>query len=146
MPENARIPAHGGLMARSRLGYGGAAAAVIVAGLAVRYPGLGLPWPVAKYAGSVLWGAMVHFLVAVAAPRAGLCGRAAAASFIAVAVELIRLYRAPWLDDFRMTAAGALLLGRVFSLWNIVAYGVGILGGGAAERLAARASSRRQPA
>jgi hypothetical protein len=33
---------------------------------------------------------------------------------------------APWLDDFRLTLAGALLLGLIFSLWNILAYGAGI--------------------
>jgi hypothetical protein len=37
------------------------------------------------------------------------------------------LYHAPWLDEFRLTTAGALLLGRVFSLWNILAYMAGIL-------------------
>jgi len=30
-----------------------------------------------------------------------------------------------WLDAFRLTMAGALLLGRVFSPWDMLAYGVG---------------------
>jgi hypothetical protein len=46
---------------------------------------------------------------------------------IAAVVELIRLVHTPWLDDFRLTLAGALLLGRIFSVWNIVAYAAGIL-------------------
>jgi hypothetical protein len=41
-------------------------------------------------------------------------------------VELFRLVHAPWLDAFRLTLAGALLLGRIFSPWNVLAYGVGI--------------------
>jgi hypothetical protein len=45
---------------------------------------------------------------------------------IAVGVELFRLVHTPWLDAFRLTLAGALLLGRVFSLWDMLAYGVGI--------------------
>jgi hypothetical protein len=45
---------------------------------------------------------------------------------IAVFVELFRLVRAPWLDEFRLTLAGALLLGRTFSAWDILAYGTGI--------------------
>jgi hypothetical protein len=30
------------------------------------------------------------------------------------------------LDEFRLTLAGALLLGRIFSAWDILAYGAGI--------------------
>jgi len=44
-----------------------------------------------------------------------------AASVIAISVELLRLYHRPQLDAFRATPAGRLLLGRIFSLWNIVA-------------------------
>src|SRR5262245_38833893 len=40
-----------------------------------------------------------------------------------------------WLDAFRLTTAGALLLGRIFSLLNIVAYVVGILVGTWLDRL-----------
>ena len=40
--------------------------------------------------------------------------------------KLFRLYHTPWLDGFRLTTAGALLLGRVFSLWNMLAYAIGI--------------------
>ena len=46
---------------------------------------------------------------------------------VAVCVELFRLVHYPWLDDFRITTAGALLLGRVFSPWNMLAYGAGIV-------------------
>jgi hypothetical protein len=53
---------------------------------------------------------------------------------VAVAVELIRLVHTPWLDDFRLTLAGALLLGRIFSLWNLVAYAAGIVLGAVADR------------
>lgn len=54
-----------------------------------------------------------------------------------VLVELIRLVHFPALDAFRATTAGALLLGRVFSLWNIVCYIAGI---GAAATMAGRVS------
>jgi hypothetical protein len=49
------------------------------------------------------------------------------AALIAVSVELFRLYHTSWLGAFRLTTSGALLLGRVFSLWNLAAYGLGIL-------------------
>ena len=54
-------------------------------------------------------------------------GRLAFAAFlIALIVEFSRLYHTPELDAFRLTTAGKLLLGRVFSLWNIAAYAFGI--------------------
>ena len=53
----------------------------------------------------------------------------AIAVLIAVVVEFSRLVHVPWLDAFRLTTAGALLLGRIFSLWNLVAYLIGIVVG-----------------
>lgn len=102
---------------------------VILCGLALRRfgSGLGLSFPVVKYGGSFLWGAMVFFLVAMSASLLSRSRIALIAATIAVGVELFRLVHAPWLDDFRLTTAGALLLGRVFSAWNMLAYGVGIV-------------------
>jgi predicted membrane protein len=73
------------------------------------------------------WDAMVYLLLAAILPPRPKSLAVLLATVLAVAVELLRLYHAPWLDDFRATAAGALLLGRVFSLWNILAYLVGIV-------------------
>lgn len=61
------------------------------------------------------------------------CGAIAVA--IAVVVEFSRLVHTPWLDAFRLTTAGALLLGRIFSLWNLVAYVAGIVVGVWLDRL-----------
>jgi hypothetical protein len=101
---------------------------IIACGLALRGFGLGvgLPIPVVKYGGSLLWGTMVFLLVAIAAPSWPWRSMALIALAIAVGVELFRLVHAPWLDDFRLTLPGALLLGRIFSAWNMVAYGGGI--------------------
>jgi hypothetical protein len=109
---------------------------VIAAGLALRGFGrdLGLPAFVVKYGGSVLWGTMVFLLVAMlfgGYRRTPLAGIALA---VAVCVELSRLFHTPWLDAFRLTTAGALLLGRIFSPWNTVAYAVGIALGAALDR------------
>jgi hypothetical protein len=57
-------------------------------------------------------------------------------------VELFRLVHAPWLDAFRLTTAGALLLGRVFSPWDVLAYGVGIALGMLLDRFAVPAFTR----
>jgi hypothetical protein len=42
----------------------------------------------------------------------------------------------PWLNAFRLTIAGALLLGRIFSPWDMLAYGAGIGLGILLDRLA----------
>jgi Protein of unknown function (DUF2809) len=101
---------------------------IVAAGLALRGLGLGLGLPasIVKYGGSVLWGTMVFFLVAIAGSRLSRPTIALIAAVIAVGVELFRLVHTPWLDSFRLTLAGALLLGRIFSLWDMLAYGVGI--------------------
>jgi len=105
-----------------------AAALTIVAGLALRRYGysIGLTFPLVKYGGSVLWGSMVYFLTLALLPRARRSTILLVASLFAIAVELFRLVHVDALDAFRLTTAGALLLGRVFSVWNIVAYLVGI--------------------
>jgi len=104
---------------------------VIASGLALRRWSLdlGAPFVVWKYGGSALWGTAVYFAVALLIPAMQGKRVAALAGAIAVAVEFSRLSHAPWLDDFRVTTAGALLLGRHFSLWNIVAYLFGVLFG-----------------
>ena len=97
--------------------------------------GLGLPGYVVKYGGSVLWGTMVFLLVAMATSHLAQPRIALIAVAIAIGVELFRLVHSPWLDAFRLTLPGALLLGRIFSVWNMVAYGAGIAIGVWLDRL-----------
>ena len=113
---------------RRRLALLGAAFLVILAGLSLRAGGyrLGLPFVAVKYGGSLLWGSMVYLLIAAFLPRRGQVRIAGLALALAVCVELGRLVHTPDFDAFRLTTAGALLLGRVFSLWNILAYAIGI--------------------
>jgi hypothetical protein len=102
---------------------------IIILGLALRGYGVGLGLPpfIVKYGGSLLWGTMVFLIVAIAASSLSRRSIALISAAIAVCVELFRLVHAPWLDAFRLTLMGALLLGRVFSPWNMLAYGVGIV-------------------
>jgi hypothetical protein len=111
---------------------------IIACGLALRRFGfgLGLPSSVVKYGGSILWGTMVFFLVAMLAPHWSRWRIAAISVAIAIGVELFRLVHAPWLDAIRLTIAGALLLGRIFSPWDMLAYGAGIGFGILLDRLA----------
>lgn len=80
---------------------------------------------------------MVFFLVALTLPHRPRRQVALIALAIANCVELFRLVHTPWLDAFRLTTSGALLLGRIFSVWNMVAYAAGILLGVAIDRLTA---------
>jgi len=111
---------------------------IIVCGLALRRFGLGvgLPASIVKYGGSVLWGTMVFFFVGLVASKLPRRSIALIAILIAIGVELFRLVHAPWLDEFRLTLPGALLLGRVFSPWNMLAYGAGIVSGMGLDRVA----------
>jgi len=109
---------------------------VIASGLALRHSGgsIGSPVAVVKYGGSILWGTMIFLLtgaIFTGQPRRKIAFLATA---IALAVEVFRLYHTSWLDAFRLTTAGALLLGRVFSIFNIVAYTAGIILGLALDR------------
>ncbi len=110
----------------TRLAYGIATLFIIALGLVVRRVPMGLPWFAVKYGGSILWGMMVLFLVRILIPRAKPWIAALAAGMIAVLVETSRLVHIPDLDAFRLTLAGTLLLGRIFSVWNIGAYLIGI--------------------
>ena len=102
---------------------------VILLGLTLRMVGhkFGLPFFVVKYGGSLLWGGMVYLLLATLMNARSTMQLILVSIAIAVCVEFFRLYHSPGLDEFRLTVAGALLLGRVFSLWNIVAYILGIV-------------------
>ncbi|MFS8050407.1 DUF2809 domain-containing protein [Rhizobium sp. BR 314] len=85
-----------------------------------------LPFEIVKNGGSILWGAMVYWLLVTALPGARRITTTSAAMIVAALIEFSRLWHTPALDAFRLTTAGALLLGRVFSPWNILAYAIGI--------------------
>jgi len=94
----------------------------IVAGLVLRRVPLGLPYVLVKFGGSMLWAMMVYWIFAAIRPDAGSTTIAVNAALFAAMVEFFKLYHEPVLDAFRRTLAGALLLGRFFSWWDIVAY------------------------
>ena len=106
----------------------------IAAGLTIRLAPLGLPNALSKYGGSLLWALMIYWIVSSVRPNWPLTRGALVSIAIAVCVELFKLYHAPMLDAFRLTLGGKLLLGRVFSLWDLVAYSVAIVGGVLADR------------
>ena len=42
-------------------------------------------------------------------------------------MEFLKLYDPPWLDAFRSTLPGIVLLGRIFNPWDIVVYWIAII-------------------
>ncbi len=98
----------------------------IAAGLALRFAPLPLPYFIWKYGGSALWAMAVYWMLAAMVQSASPRTLAASACTIALAVELSRLIVFAPLDAFRLTLAGRLLLGRLFSLWNVMAYWLAI--------------------
>jgi hypothetical protein len=99
---------------------------LIACGLLWRRPELGLPASAAKYGGSILWGAMMFFVMATLMPGRDIRRVAMLAAIIAALVEASQLVHVTPLDQFRSTVIGALLLGRTFSWWDIASYWFGI--------------------
>jgi hypothetical protein len=122
-----------------RTGYVIAATFLIGIGLLTRWPGLNWPPDVAKYLGSTLWGAMVFCVAGMCWPHRAAGWIAAAAFLIAAATEFSQLLHAEWLDAFRRTTIGVLLIGRYFSWADIAAYAAGIAVAGLVTRLIVRA-------
>ena len=99
----------------------------ILAGLAVRFAHLGLPPLIVKYGASALWALMIYWIVSTVLPRSPVVAVALFAAAIATIVEFAKLIHFPALDAFRLTLPGILLLGRFFSLWDLLAYYAAIL-------------------
>ncbi len=91
-------------------------------GLAVRFLPLHLPWFLYKYLGSTLWAVALYWFLAALLPKLRPPSIATIAITIATLLELSRLIPIAPIDAFRQTLAGSILLGRYFSLKNIVAY------------------------
>jgi hypothetical protein len=105
----------------------------IAAGLAVRFVPLGLPAFVVKYAGSMLWALMIYWVVSTLLPSRGLLMVVLLSGALATAVEFFKLYHSPSMDAFRLTLPGIVLLGKYFSVWDIVAYWIAICAGAAVD-------------
>lgn len=109
-------------------------AGTIAAGLVLRLTHLGLPFVLVKYGGSFLWALMIYWIVSALRPRWPIPRSAVLSLAVAFVVELFKLVRTPWLDGFRRTLPGALLLGRVFSLLDLAVYAGAIAVGAFADR------------
>ncbi len=128
---------------RRRVAALGAMLVTIALGLASRHWPGALPDALGKYPGDALWATMVFFGTCALRPHAATREVAAIAASVCLAVEVAKLWQAPWLVAFRHTVAGHLLLGHVFSWQNLAAYGVGVQAGAALAGLLPAAKSPR---
>jgi len=101
----------------------------ILAGLVIRFLRVGLPEVVVKYGGSVLWSLMIYWIVSMLMRSSRLSLIVSTTAIITAIVEIFKLYHTPALDAFRLTLPGILLLGRIFSTWDILAYWLAIIAG-----------------
>ena len=99
---------------------------MVAGGLLVRFASLGLPRLVVKYGGSALWALMTYWMVSTVFACWRPYAVALLAATLATAIEFLKLVHAGPLEALRHTLAGILLLGRYFSVWDLVAYGLAI--------------------
>lgn len=123
---------------KRRLIYLAVAVALIALGLLARWPTLGLPREVAKYAGSILWAAMVYFLLRAIVLRWPIIVAGAVGAVLVALGEATQLISIAWFDALRATPPGHLIFGRTFAVEDIVAYWIGILLAAAGEWIARR--------
>lgn len=100
--------------------------ATLAAGLASRAYPAWQPAVVARFAGDILWAAMVFWILALVRPRGRTVRLGLAALAVATAVELSQLHRAPWIEALRQSRLGALVLGRGFLWSDLACYTLGV--------------------
>lgn len=69
---------------------------------------------------------MIYWIVSAGLPTWKPVRGGIVAAIVTTATELSQLYHAPVLDAVRRTGLGALMLGRVFSVWDVLTYAVAV--------------------
>jgi len=110
---------------RMRVWYVLAVIGTIALGLASRHFRGVLPEMLGKYPGDALWALMVFFGWGAVFTRASTARIALLTLGVCGAIEILKLYQAPWIVGIRHTTLGHLVFGQVFSWENFIAYAVG---------------------
>jgi hypothetical protein len=74
----------------------------------------------------MLWALMIYWVISTVFFSWRILYAFVLSGALASAVEFFKLYHSATVDAFRLTLPGILLLGRFFSIWDIVAYWVAI--------------------
>lgn len=123
---------------QTRARFACAALGLVAIGLLTRLPHAGPPGAITKYAGAILWGAMVYCVTGFVRPQWRAHRLALVAGIIAAATEFSQLWHTQLLDDIRRTTIGVLLIGRYFAWADIAAYFTGIAAVAALDHAARR--------
>jgi hypothetical protein len=144
-PPNAHVGDKEMQLKRSRLHYAILTALVIVAGCASR-SALSDWWHpfVREYSGDTLWSLMVFLGLGFLFPRLSTRALAAIVLMFAFGIELSQLYRAEWIDAFRETFLGAVMIGSGFLWSDFGCYTVGCAMGVAGEMAGKTLHERRR--
>lgn len=112
--------------ARLRVSFAALALSTIVLGLLLQRARPALPVVAGDALGDALWASMIYWIVGGIRPSLSRSRRVIIALLACWSVELSQLYHAAWIDGWRRTTLGHLVLGTDFDARDLVAYAVGI--------------------
>nr|WP_276322380.1 DUF2809 domain-containing protein [Cohnella luojiensis] len=112
---------------RSRVYYGFAIVITIILGISSREFSSFLPKFVSENFGDGLWASMVYLGFRVLLVRKSLTSALWMSVVFCCGVEFSQLYQADWINEFRSTLPGSLVLGKGFLIADFARYGVGLM-------------------
>lgn len=99
---------------------------VVIIGLPTRLIPESMPDFMVTYGGDTLWALMIFLIFALMFPRKHTLVIFIMALTLAWGIEFSQLYQATWINDFRATRIGGLLLGHGFLMSDMIVYLLGI--------------------
>lgn len=98
---------------------------LIPTGLYLRHRTDWFPDVINLYLGDVLYATLFFYLLSIAFPKKSALWRAlwALACYV---IELLQLYKAPWIEVIRNNKLGGLILGHEFLWSDLLAYFIGV--------------------
>ncbi|GMK40419.1 putative membrane protein YjgA [Paenibacillus sp. CCS19] len=94
-----------------------------------------LPHFIAEHFGDALWAAMIYLGLRAVLFRMSIPQTFILSLGFCFAIECSQLYQAAWINDFRSTLLGGLILGRGFLYIDLVRYSAGAISAYALDRL-----------
>ncbi|MGI2326899.1 DUF2809 domain-containing protein [Planococcus sp. YIM B11945] len=111
---------------KKRAIYLAAALLAVMTGLAIRAYASALSTFLADHAGDALWAMKVYFGCRFFLVYKKIRLAASLSLLFCFSVEFSQLYQAEWINQFRETTVGALILGHGFLLIDLLRYAAGI--------------------
>ena len=112
---------------KRRIIYLGIAVLTAIIGLSTRKLPHLFPGFVTEYGGDTLWATLFFFLMRIVCIKKKLVIVALLTYGFGVLIEVSQLYQAPWINEWRQTFIGQMLLGHGFLWSDLVCYAVGVV-------------------